>query len=165
VKASNSASLLEVVEADPSAVEGRYSVDLGNMGANLPNGLPLIKPPYGTLTAIDMNTGDHLWQVPVGDMPNVRNHPALRGVDLPPRLGASGAAGPLLTAGRLVFLTGGGSTLYAFDAESGEEVWSASLGQRGYANPMTYEAAGRQYLVIASGSGEQAKLTAFALPE
>jgi len=165
VKASNSASLLEVVEADPSAVEGRYSVDLGNMGANLPNGLPLIKPPYGTLTAIDMNAGDQLWQVPVGDMPNVRNHPALRGVDLPPRLGASGAAGPLLTAGRLVFLTGGGSTLYAFDAESGEEVWSASLGQRGYANPMTYEAAGRQYLVIASGSGEQAKLTAFALPE
>jgi quinoprotein glucose dehydrogenase len=55
-----------------------------------PNGLPINKPPYGTLTAIDMNTGEHLWQVPVGDLPNVRFHPALRGVELPKRLGAIG---------------------------------------------------------------------------
>jgi quinoprotein glucose dehydrogenase len=163
VKASNSAAVLRIVPGDPADVEGDYTADLGAMGASLPNGIPLVKPPYGTLTAIDVNTGQHKWQVTVGDAPNVRQNPALRGVQLPSRLGASGAAGPLLTAGGLVFLTGGGSTLYAFDADTGAEVWSADLGGRGYSNPMTYEAGGRQYIVIASGSGEEARLTAFTL--
>jgi len=163
VKASNSAAVFRIVPGDPAEVEGDYTADLGAMGASLPNGIPLVKPPYGTLTAIDLNSGEHKWQVTVGDAPNVRQNPALRGVQLPPRLGASGAAGPLLTAGGLVFLSGGGSTLYAFDADSGAEAWSADLGGRGYSNPMTYEAGGRQYIVIASGSGEEARLTAFTL--
>ena len=117
------------------------------------------------MTAIDLDTGEHLWQVPVGDMPRVRNHPALRGIELPERLGVVGAPGPIVTGGGLVFLTGGGTTLYAFDKATGEELWEGDLGQRGNANPMTYlSRSGKQYVVIANGVGEGAKLTAFALP-
>ncbi len=166
VKASNSASLLKLVESDPAQSEAKYQVDRSMRNVALPNGLPLTKPPYGTLTAIDMNTGDHLWQVPVGDMPNVRYHPALRGVELPERLGVGGAPGPIVTAGGLVFLTGGGMVLYAFDKDTGEELWSGDLGDRGYSSPMTYRTrGGRQFVVIATGSGDGTKLVAFALPE
>jgi quinoprotein glucose dehydrogenase len=70
-----------------------------------------------------------------------------------------------VTAGGLVFLTGGGDVLYAFDSETGAELWSGDLGQRGYANPMTYRASdGRQYVVIATGRGAGARLMAFARP-
>lgn len=166
VKSSNTASLLKLVESDPMQSEATYQVDRSIRNVALPNGLPLTKPPYGVLTAIDMHTGDHLWQAPVGDMPNVRYHPALRGVELPERLGMSGAPGPIVTGGGLVFLTGGSMALYAFDKETGQELWSADLGDRGSANPMTYRTrAGRQFVVIAVGSGDNCKLVAFALPE
>ena len=59
--------------------------------------LPVHKPPYGTLTAIDLNRGEQLWQVPLGDEPSIRNHPLLRGVTLPPLLGVRGAPGPIVT--------------------------------------------------------------------
>lgn len=166
VRASNSPSLLKLVEADPAQSEARYQVDRRIRSIALPNGLPLIKPPYGTLTAIDMTTGEHLWQVPVGDDPAVRFHPALRGVDLPERLGVTGVSGPMVTAGGLVFLTGGAMQLHAFDKETGEELWAADLGDKSSANPMTYRTrGGRQYVVVATGAGEGARLTAFALPE
>jgi quinoprotein glucose dehydrogenase len=162
VKASNSPSLMTVVEADPSEVEMEYTGATGT--PRLPNGLPLLKPPYGTLTAIDLNSGEHVWQVPVGDDPRLREHPALSGIELPERLGAIGHSGPIVTAGGLVFISGGASTLYAFDAATGEELWSADLGAASGANPMTFtDPAGRQLVVIASGRGSEAKLTAFAL--
>ncbi len=70
-----------------------------------------------------------------------------------------------MTRGGLVFLTGGGSTLYAFDARDGAVLWETDLGARGYAVPMTYQTrAGRQFVVIATGSGPDATLKAFALP-
>src|SRR5439155_10918204 len=127
--------------------------------------LPFSKPPYGTLTAIDLNTGEHRWQVPFGDTPAIRNHPLLKGLHLPP-LGVAGAPGPMVTAGGLVFLSGGGSTLYAIDAANGATLWSTELGQSAYSNPMTYRTrSGRQYIVIATGGGPRnpAKLVAFAL--
>jgi quinoprotein glucose dehydrogenase len=127
--------------------------------------LPINKPPYGTLTAIDLNTGEHRWQVPLGDTPAIRNHPLLRGVPLPPRLGVAGAPGGIVTRGGLVFVTGGGSTLYAIDKTNGRTLWQAELGTRAYANPMTYRTrAGRQFVVVATGAGAGAKLVAFALP-
>jgi glucose dehydrogenase len=126
--------------------------------------LPINKPPYGTLTAIDLNSGDTKWTIPLGDNATVRNHPALRGVTLPERLGVAGSPGSLVTGGGLVFSTGGGRVLYAIDAQSGREVWSYDLGQIAYANPMTYRTrAGRQFIVIATGSGANQKLVAFAL--
>jgi glucose dehydrogenase len=71
----------------------------------------------------------------------------------------------MVTRGGLIFLTGGGSTLYAIDTRDGSTRWEASLGARGYANPMTYRTrSGRQFVVIATGGGSGAALTAFALP-
>lgn len=127
--------------------------------------VPLIKPPYGTLTAFDLNRGEIRWRVPLGDTPEIRFHPALRGLKLPP-LGVAGAPGPLVTRSGLIFVTGGGETLYALSAATGAVLWSAELGRIGYANPMTYRTArGRQYVVIATGIREGARLRAFALPD
>ncbi len=127
--------------------------------------VPVIRPPYGTLTAIDLRQGVFRWQVTLGDMPEVRSHPLLRGLKLPP-LGIAGAPGPLLTRSGLLFLSGGGRVLYGLDARTGASLWSWELGAIGYANPMTYRtAAGRQFVVIATGREERATLMAFALPD
>jgi quinoprotein glucose dehydrogenase len=127
--------------------------------------VPITKPPYGTLTAIDLATGEHRWQVTVGDWPRIRNHPLFKGLGLPP-VGVVGSPGPMVTAGGLVFVTGGGSTLYAFDAATGRILWSGDLGAFGYAVPMTYRTReGRQFVVIATGGeGEDGVLQAFSLP-
>ena len=165
IKSSESPARLKIVEGDRSRYAADYVADLDALGIRLPNGLPVTKPPYGTLVAYDLNTGEKKWAVPVGDMPDIRYNPALRGVELPGRLGHSGASGPMVTMGGLVFVSGGASALYAFDKETGEELWSADLDGRGYANPMSYTTrAGRQYVAIANGSGDGTKLTVFALP-
>ncbi len=165
VKSSDSPARLRLTPGDPSRVEADYFVDIDAMGIRLPNGLPVIKPPYGTLVAYDLNTGEKRWTVPVGDMPEIRYNPALRGVELPSRLGHSGASGPMVTGGGLVFVAGGASSLYAFDSETGEELWSGDLGGRGHSNPMSYAtSAGRQFVAIANGGGAGSKLTVFALP-
>ncbi len=165
VKSTNNPAVLKLAEADPSRTEGSYGIDRSRRSFRLANGLPVHKPPYGTLTAIDMSTGDLVWQIPIGDTPNVRHHPALAGIDLPDRLGVTGAPGPIVTRGGLVFLSGGGDVLYAIDSETGEELWSADLGQGAYANPMTFRSEdGRQFVVIATGRGAGASLRAFALP-
>ena len=127
--------------------------------------LPINKPPYGTLTAIDLNTGDTKWQIVLGDTPEIRNHPALKGVTLPPKLGVAGSPGALVTKGGLVFVTGGGQVLYAIDSRTGATLWEYDLGQIGYANPMTYRTRdGKQVVVIATGAGSSSRLMAFALP-
>jgi quinoprotein glucose dehydrogenase len=133
----------------------------GGRGATL----PLVKPPYGTLTAIDLNTGDTKWTIPLGDSPEVRNNPALAGVKLPEKLGVVGSPGAMVTKGGLVFLTGGGRVLYAIDAKTGDYKWEYDLGQVAYSNPMTFRSkGGKQYVVIATGAGMTSKLMAFALP-
>jgi quinoprotein glucose dehydrogenase len=125
--------------------------------------LPVAKPPYGTLTAIDLRTGTHQWQVPLGDMRAIRSHPALRGLTLPP-LGVAGAPGGVVTRGGLIFITGGGDVLYAIESGSGRTLWSADLGQMGYANPMIFESRNRRpYVVIATGNGRGTSLRAFTL--
>jgi quinoprotein glucose dehydrogenase len=179
VKASNWPQLIRLWQPPRSdTINARYAYDrTGSLGIRWPGTaadggsgmetrtLPVHKPPYGTLTAIDMNTGEHRWQVTVGDTPWMREHPALKQLDLPP-LGVSGSPGPIVTGGGLVFLTGGGSVLYAMDKASGAALWQAELGGPGYAVPMTYQTrGGRQYLVIATGEGENAVLKAFALRE
>ncbi len=164
VKSSNQPALLAIGPADPDRTEGTYDVDRSRRRLRLPNGLPIYRPPYGTLTAYDLTVGEIAWQRPIGDTPAIRRNPALDGVDLPDRLGVSGAPGPIVTAGGLVFLTGGGNVLYAIDSQSGEELWAGDLGQVGYANPMTYRTReGRQYVVIATGRGQGTRLMAFAL--
>jgi quinoprotein glucose dehydrogenase len=122
------------------------------------------KPPYGTLTAVDMNTGETMWQVPLGDTPEVRQHPALRGAVLPARLGVSGSPGGLVTGGGLVFASGGGRVLHAIDTRTGVTLWEFDLGQQAYANPMTYRTSdGRQFVAIATGGGTTSRLVVLSL--
>jgi quinoprotein glucose dehydrogenase len=126
--------------------------------------LPINRPPYGTLTAIDLNTGDQRWQVTLGDTPSIRNHPLLKDLHLPP-LGVVGPPGGIVTRGGLVFITGGGETLFAIDKTNGTTLWHADLGSASRANPMTYQTrSGDQFVVVATGAGEDARLVAFAIP-
>ena len=177
VKSSNSPAFMIIEKHDvPSdTVDSPYMLNLGRQGLSIrfgPNpaggrpwpALPIQKPPYGNLTAIDLNTGETKWSIPFGDSPEIRNHPALKGVPLPEKLGVSGSPGAMVTKGGLVFATGGGSVLYAIDAKDGSTVWQYDLGQIAYSNPMTYRARdGKQYIVIATGSGATSKLVVFAL--
>jgi quinoprotein glucose dehydrogenase len=129
-----------------------------------PTRIPLVKPPYGTLVAIDLNRGELRWRVTLGDSPEIRFHPSLEHLRLPP-LGVAGAPGPLVTRGGLLFVTGGGNVLYALEAASGRTLWSADLGRMGYSNPMAYRTAtGREFVVVATGVVEGARLVAFTLP-
>lgn len=129
-----------------------------------PTPLPISKPPYGTVTAIDLATGDHRWQATVGNWPELENHPSLRAVRLP-LLGSEGASGPLVTRGGLLFISGGSTSLHALDTGTGAELWEASIGGLGTANPMTYRTGnGRQFIVVASTGRRGAELLAFALP-
>jgi quinoprotein glucose dehydrogenase len=167
VKTSNQPAIARLAKPDRSSANPRASeVDadyvFSAVGPQFMSGLPLLKPPYGHLTAIDLNRGEIAWRVVIGDMPSLRQHPALDGVPLPERLGASGAPGAIVTAGGLVFVGGGDAALNAVDALTGDLVWRAPLEQRTTATPMTYRSGGRQYVVIATGSGENADLVAFA---
>lgn len=129
------------------------------------DGYPAIAPPWGTLSAIDMNTGTYLWRVPLGE------YPALAQAGVAPT-GSENYGGPIITANGLLFI---GATVYdhqlrAFDASSGKVLWSATLPQGGVATPITYMAAGRQFVVIATSNARDPKsppgsgYSAFALP-
>jgi quinoprotein glucose dehydrogenase len=127
--------------------------------------LPLLKPPYGHLVAIDLNRGDIAWRIPFGDDPQLRAHPALKGVALPDSLGTPGAPGVLVTRGGLVFVGGSDLALHAYDLKTGRELWRMPLPRRATGTPMTYRSrAGRQFVVLATSSGPDASLMAFALP-
>ena len=140
-----------------------------------PLGLPLIKPPWGRITAIDLNSGDHLWMVPNGDTPDcVKNHPALSGLEIP-KTGKPERSGILVTKtlvfageGGGLFATptwAGGPMFYAYDKQTGEIVWEVELPKNQSGIPMTYMLDGKQYVVMAmSARGEPAELVALALP-
>ena len=178
VKATNSPALYRIQQGQPNDTIGfTYTADLVHSGLGVtadpdsgkadhlpPEQLPLIKPPYGTMTAIDMDTGRRRWQVTLGDTPSIRQHPLLAGVTLPP-LGVAGAPGGTVTKGGLLFATGGGTVLYALDTRDGRVLWQFDLpAGRGYANPVSYRGAnGVQYIVIATGGGDDAELVAFSL--
>ncbi|MXZ72180.1 MAG: hypothetical protein F4Z04_11870 [Acidobacteria bacterium] len=134
----------------------------------MPQGLPLLKPPYSRMTAIDINTGDHVWWVPTGNGDRYRNHPLLRDLNLPPLGGDNGSNGPLLTRTLLIYcLTAGGSDggprMVAYDKATGEELASVDLPSGAIGTPMTYLVDGRQYIALTIGGGP--RLVAFALPE
>jgi quinoprotein glucose dehydrogenase len=177
IKANDSPALIKLARPARSPTnDADYSISSGApLGLSASPGdraepevegtVPIIKPPYGTLTAIDLASGEHRWQVTVGDWPRIRNHPLFKPLGLPP-VGVVGSPGPIVTAGGLVFVTGGGATLFAFDAATGRELWSGDLGAFGYAVPMTYRTkAGRQFVIIATGGErEDGVLQAYSLP-
>ncbi len=138
-----------------------------------PRGLPLVKPPYGRITALDLNRGELTWTVANGDGP--RNHPLLKPLSLPP-LGQAVRAGPLVTK-TLLFVTegdqinvrtppnGGGKTVRAFDKATGKVLWAATLEAGSTGTPMTYMHNGKQFLVFAIGATDHAaECVAFSLP-
>ena len=137
------------------------------IGPQMPQGLPLLKPPYSRITAIDMNTGEHLWWVPTGEGNRYRNHPRLRDLNLPSLGGDNANNGPLLTKTLLLYcLTAGGTTggprLVAYDKTNGAELASVDLPSGAIGTPMTYMVDGKQYIALTVGGGP--RLIAFALP-
>lgn len=151
---------------------------MGQMFVPGPQGLPLLKPPYGSVIAIDLNKGDIAWKVAHGDGP--RDHPLLKDMNLPP-LGASShtflsAGGPLLTK-TLLFInqpqidwktisySKTERYLRAFDKDTGAVVWEEKMTDAPYGTPMTYMHEGKQYISVAcGGQGEPARLITYALP-
>jgi quinoprotein glucose dehydrogenase len=147
----------------------------GAVTAPTVQGLPLIKPPYGQINAISLDTGDILWQVPHGETPdNIRNHPALKGLNIP-RTGRPGIAGTLVTRTLLISGEPGfgitstgqrGAMLRAYDKKSGTEVGAVYMPAPQTGSPMTYMLNGRQYLVVAiSGGSYSGELLALRLPQ
>ncbi|HUL81940.1 MAG TPA: pyrroloquinoline quinone-dependent dehydrogenase, partial [Gammaproteobacteria bacterium] len=141
------------------------------------DGLPLLKPPYGSLTAIDLNRGEILWRVAHGETPDdIKNHPLLKGLNLP-RTGQAGAPAPgqlvtktLVIAGERLYTTTAsgelGAMLRAYDKASGREVGAVYMPAPQSGSPMTYLYRGEQYLVVAiSGAQYSGELLAFKLPK
>ena len=145
----------------------RY-VTRGPGGVGTVAGLPVWKPPYGRITAIDMNTGETLWWIPNGDTPeDVRNHPLLEGVDVG-NTGQRSHATVLVTPTLLMYGEGRGGepNFRALDKRTGEEVGKITIHANTTTAPMTFMHEGRQYIVLSvAGSGVPAELVALALPE
>ncbi|MDZ7604240.1 MAG: PQQ-binding-like beta-propeller repeat protein [Cyclobacteriaceae bacterium] len=128
-----------------------------------PYGYPAMKPPWGTLNAIDLNEGRMLWQVALGEFPEL----TARGI---PKTGTENYGGPIATAGNLLFIGASKDEYFrAFDRQTGRELWKYKLPAGGYATPATYEMNGKQYVVIACGGGKMGTKSsdsyiAFSLP-
>jgi quinoprotein glucose dehydrogenase len=168
--------LVNLVEQDAKQgnvayIRGQRSPTSGSVVG--PSGLPLTKPPYGRITAIDMNRGEHVWMVPNGDGP--RDHPLLKHLNLPP-LGQGGRVAPLLTKSLLfvgdgdavIVATpphGGGRKFRALDKSTGKTVWETEFDAGVTGAPMTYMHGGKQYIVVAIGSRTHgAEFVALSLP-
>ncbi len=130
-----------------------------------PDGYPAITPPWGTLNAIDLNTGQYLWEVPLGEYPEL----AAKGMT---NTGSENYGGPIVTAGDVLFI---GATIFdrkarAFDSRTGKLLWSTVLPHAAVATPATYMIDGKQYVVFTAGGGKDPKASsgsvyvAFALP-
>ena len=164
-----------IVPGNPAQTDFPYVGRMGRGGgAGLTvQGLPVIKPPYGRITAFDLGKGEIAWQVAHGDTPdNIRNHPALKGLTIP-RTGQIGLIGTLVTrtlviAGEPAFTTAGhprGALLRAYDKATGADAGSVLMAAPQTGSPMTYMLNGRQYLVVAIGGGNvPGELVAFRLP-
>jgi quinoprotein glucose dehydrogenase len=162
---------------DPKISDERYvgvygeGFPHGSLGG--PNGLPLIKPPWGRITAIDLNSGDHLWMVPNSETPDwAANNPVLAGIKLP-RTGSFDQVGLLVTksllfAGEgsgLYRAGGGGNKFYAYDKATGAIVSQMTLPANQSGVPMTYAVYGKQYIVVAVGAKDHpGELVALTLP-
>ena len=142
------------------------SVGPGSLG-NL-EGLPVLKPPYGKITAIDLNTGDHLWWIPNGETPEaIRNHKLLKGVDVG-NTGAATHATALVTRTLLIYGEGRGGRprMYAVDKRTGKQLATVDIPAPTVTAPMTFMHDGVQYIVSAIGGGEHGPaLVALRLPQ
>jgi quinoprotein glucose dehydrogenase len=166
------AFVADLFAPDPARSDLRYRAGMREI-MNGPRGLPLMKPPYGRITAFDLNIGEQAWMVPNGDGP--RHHPAIAALNLPPLGDATPSA--VIATKTLLFVTQadkstprspanvGGTKFMALDKATGETLWSIDLGVGQNGTPMTYQHEGKQYVVVAVGSTDYpAELVALALP-
>ena len=154
----------------------RFSGGEGSTRPNIgPQGLPLVKPPWGRITAINLNTGDHVWMIANGDAPDsVKNHPAMKGIDL--KNAGKPERSPLLVTKTLLFGAdgpglfnagpgAGGKMFRAIDKKTGAIIYELALPASTTGVPMTYLIDDKQYIVVATGArGTPAELVALALP-
>ncbi|HYW43891.1 MAG TPA: PQQ-binding-like beta-propeller repeat protein [Bryobacteraceae bacterium] len=153
------------VPAEPSPFDLKYRFT-GYKKFLDPDGYPAVAPPWGTLNAINLNTGEYAWKIPLGEYPEL----AAKGMN---DTGTENYGGPIVTAGGLVFIaaTNFDRKFRAFDKETGKLLWQTVLPSSGNATPATYEVNGKQYVVIAAAGGKApaggtaAVYVAFALPE
>ena len=141
----------EVVSSGPEPAQMKYHFT-GYKRFYDPDGYPAVAPPWGTLSAINLNTGEYVWKIPLGEYPDL----AASGLK---NTGTENYGGPLVTAGGLVFI---GAANYdkkfrAFDKSTGQLLWEATLPFAGNATPITYELNGKQFVVIAAGGGKDLK--------
>ena len=153
VPSRNGFAVVTLVKPDPALDSNLLYMQAPGRSPQMPQGLPLVKPPYSRLTAIDMNSGDHAWMVPAGSGERIRNLPPLKGLNLPPLGGDSTYSGPLATRTLLIYPlttggTDGGPRLVALDKATGKERASADLPGIPIGSPMTYMAGGRQYVAL-----------------
>ncbi|MGH9666632.1 MAG: PQQ-binding-like beta-propeller repeat protein, partial [Bryobacteraceae bacterium] len=147
----------------PSPADLKYGMDGYNKFLD-PDGYPAVKPPWGTLNAIDLDTGTIVWKIPFGEYPEL----VVKGMR---NTGSENYGGPLVTAGGLLFIgaTDRDRKFHVFDKQSGKLLWQTELPASGNATPATYELNGRQFVVIAAGGGKSGSpsggsYVAFALP-
>jgi quinoprotein glucose dehydrogenase len=139
-------------------------VNNGQVQFRTPAGYPAVKPPWGTLSAVDLNSGDFLWQVPLGEFPELKK----KGV---PPTGTENHGGPIVTAGGILFIAATQDEYFrAFDKKTGKILWEYKLPAGGFATPATYEINGKQYIVIAAGGTKYGlkpggSYIAFSLPD
>lgn len=153
IPSRNAHAVLRLARPEASLDSNLLYMQTPGRNPTMPDGLPLFKPPYSRMTAIDMNSGNHAWMVPTGTGERIRNNPRLKGLNLPPLGGDSTFSGPLLTRTLLIFaLTTGGSKsgprLVAYDKASGKELASTDLPGAAIGTPMTYLLDGKQYIAI-----------------
>ena len=172
VPSRNAYSVSTLGQPDPGLNSNLLYMQVTARNPTMPDGLPLFKPPYSRLTAIDMNKGEHVWMVPAGNGDRIRSSPRLKGLNLPPLGGDSTYSGVLLTKTVLIYaLTTGGSTggprLVAYDKATGQELASVDLPGAAIGTPMTYLVSGKQYVAITvqgRRSTDIPELVALALP-
>lgn len=154
----------------PGEVQGSNAGYVSKSGAGARvQGLPILKPPWTSIVAIDLNTGEHAWRIPNGDTPeSVKNHPALQGVDIPQTGNTSSHATVLTTKSLLIYGEGRGAAplLHAVDKKTGEEIARIELPAPTNTAPMTFMHEGKQYIILSvAGRGFPAEHVALALPD
>ena len=163
VPSGSAPMVVQLVTPQASDSDFRY-VRGGTSAAPSPSGLPLTRPPYGRITAIDLNTGEHLWMVPHGE--GIRERIIAAGALDPGPVGSPARTGPLLT--RTLLFVGqednGRYVLRAFDKQDGEVLHEIDLPLPPGGTPMSYQVDGRQFIAIAVGAGQDSRIMSFALP-